>query len=416
MLFLMGFPIIARNKNNERIQCYTHELLPATLPQLMTRQFITDKLLEERKVKRGVRLEIHDKQLPGFGARLYQTKRVFFVTSRIHGRLVRHTFEPGWPTLSLADARERARQWMIVARGGGDPRRTALDTPRTIEELTERYIEKYASVRHKAITLAHNRGYARKLNESFRERPIAGIQLADLNHFLDGFSNTPVLRNRLRSFLRQLFNWAVQRGYLDASPADKLERPWKEKSRERVLSADEIARIWNASRETGYPLGSAIMVQFAVGGQRSGDVDRMRWNEIDGDLWTILEPTKSESVHVVPLTGFALELLEELPRFDGPYVFSYSGGQRPMTPHTPKMTALKEMAGVPNWRRHDIRRTVATLLGDELGAQPHVAELLQNRHTIIKGVVQTYNRAVYLKEKRDALEALAGYLRGVLHG
>ena len=66
------------------------------------------------------------------------------------------------------------------------------------------------------------------------------------------------------------------------------------------------------------------------------------------------------------------------------------------------------------WTLHDIRRTVATRMGD-LGVQPHIVEAVLNHisgHK--KGVAGTYNRSVYAKEKRAALETWASHLEGLL--
>jgi hypothetical protein len=65
------------------------------------------------------------------------------------------------------------------------------------------------------------------------------------------------------------------------------------------------------------------------------------------------------------------------------------------------------------WRVHDIRRTVATRLGD-IGVLPHVVEAILNHVSGHKaGVAGIYNRAAYAAEKRDALEKWAAF---VMHG
>ena len=73
----------------------------------------------------------------------------------------------------------------------------------------------------------------------------------------------------------------------------------------------------------------------------------------------------------------------------------------------------KEMAGVDDWRPHDLRRTVRTRLG-EIGTPPHIAELVLN-HTV-KGLQAVYDRYEYTKEKREALDKWAEHLRGIVEG
>jgi len=69
-------------------------------------------------------------------------------------------------------------------------------------------------------------------------------------------------------------------------------------------------------------------------GQRLREVAEMTWNEVDLDkgLWTIpLERMKGEAAHEVPLAPAAVEVLRGMPRWSGEYVFSTTGGKRPIS-------------------------------------------------------------------------------------
>jgi hypothetical protein len=68
------------------------------------------------------------------------------------------------------------------------------------------------------------------------------------------------------------------------------------------------------------------------------------------------------------------------------------------------------------WRFHDIRRTVATRLGD-LGVQPHIIEAVLNRVSRHKaGVAGICNQATYAAEKAAALSLWANHLRSLVGG
>jgi hypothetical protein len=68
---------------------------------------------------------------------------------------------------------------------------------------------------------------------------------------------------------------------------------------------------------------------------------------------------------------------------------------------------------MPGWRLHDIRRTVATRLGD-LGVLPHVVEAILNHVGGFRsGVAGVYNLARYEAEMRDALTRWADYVEGL---
>ena len=69
---------------------------------------------------------------------------------------------------------------------------------------------------------------------------------------------------------------------------------------------------------------------------------------------------------------------------------------------------------MPGWRLHDIRRTVATRLGD-LGVLPHVVEAILNHVGGFRsGVAGVYNLARYEAEMRDALTRWADYVEALV--
>ena len=64
----------------------------------------------------------------------------------------------------------------------------------------------------------------------------------------------------------------------------------------------------------------------------------------------------------------------------------------------------------PPWRLHDIRRTVATRLGD-IGVLPHVVEAILNHVSGHRaGVAGVYNRSTYASEKRAAIDVWAKHV------
>jgi integrase len=68
------------------------------------------------------------------------------------------------------------------------------------------------------------------------------------------------------------------------------------------------------------------------------------------------------------------------------------------------------------WRLHDIRRTVATRMGD-LGVQPHVIEAILNHVSGHKaGVAGVYNRASYAAEKNAALRLWGDHVTELAQG
>lgn len=244
--------------------------------------------------------------------------------------------------------------------------------------------------------------------------PIKDITRTHIRVLLDGVmdAGTSITANRVWATISKLFNWSVERGYIEIAPSTGMRAPAKEISRDRVLTLDEIKAIWQATESMGYPFGYWVQMMFATGGQRSGDVSRMQWPEIRGDWWEISNPTKSTTPHRVPLSKLALNILQQCPRFEDPYVFSTRAGQVPISGYSKAKRLLDSHAHVPDWRFHDIRRTSATLFGELLGKHPYVIERIQNRKSgTIRGVMAVYNRASYEKEISAALSDWAHLLQ-----
>jgi integrase len=174
-----------------------------------------------------------------------------------------------------------------------------------------------------------------------------------------------------------------------------------------------------ACREDDY---GRIVYLLALTGQRREEVGGMRWDELDLDarLWRIPpERTKNHRPHDVPLSGPALQILAKVIRRDRPFVFGEGDG--PFQGWSKAKSALdKRIADAGStpapWRLHDLRRTVATRMGD-LGIEPHVVEAVLNHVSGTKaGVAGVYNRSLYAGEKRAALALWADHVMSTFQG
>lgn len=142
-------------------------------------------------------------------------------------------------------------------------------------------------------------------------------------------------------------------------------------------------------------------------GQRRGEMAHMRWSEIDLDnkIWVIpTERSKNGKPHVVPLSAYALALLNEIPRFlDCDFVFTTTR-RSPISGFSKALRRLWAATDATDWRLHDLRRTAASGMA-RASVPPHVVEKVLNHISgTISGVAAVYNRYAYDPEKRDALE------------
>src|SRR5262245_26413820 len=93
-----------------------------------------------------------DRTTPGFGLRVsFGGRKAWVVRYHVNGRLRRLTLGP-YPTIGLADARDRARAALLQVASGSDPAaaKQAARHAETFGELTLEYMEHYAKIRKKS--------------------------------------------------------------------------------------------------------------------------------------------------------------------------------------------------------------------------------------------------------------------------
>jgi integrase len=194
-------------------------------------------------------------------------------------------------------------------------------------------------------------------------------------------------------------------------------RPIVPKPRERVLSDDELAEVWRAAGDNTY---GTIVRLLILTGQRREEIGGLRWSEIDFAAQTIRLPgerAKNHRPHDVPLSDPSMRLITALPRrLDSDFVFGIRGFPIPKRALDERIAAACQAPMAP-WVLHDLRRSLATGLGERLGVLPHVVEAILNHVDGHKrGVAGVYNRASYDKEKRAALDMWAAHVLGLVEG
>jgi integrase len=180
-----------------------------------------------------------------------------------------------------------------------------------------------------------------------------------------------------------------------------------------VLSNVELGAVWRAAGPGDF---GDIVRLLILTGQRRDEVGAMWWSELDLEaaVWTIpATRTKNSRAHTVPLSPAAVQILSARVRQVGrEYVFGSRAG--PFQGWSRAKAALDaRVALTAPWRLHDLRRSLATGLGD-IGVLPHVVEALLNHLSGFRGgVAGTYNYAAYASEKRDALNRWADHVKQV---
>ena len=328
----------------------------------MPRQKLSDPLLKGSKLGSGQsQVDYWDTLTPGFGVRVSPGgRKSFVVLTRIGGRIRRFTLKPPYPSLSLADARAQAASIIKNGQAGLDPVATARAQRRnSFAAVAADFVDAHA--RH----LRTGKEFERKINVEllphWGDRPIAGITRSEVKALLrDKARQSPISANRLAALISKLFAWALEEEIIEASPAARLPRFGVEQERERSLTDHEIRILWDALTRKGYPFGPLFKF-LLVTGQRRGEAAHMRWSEIEGSGWLLPGArAKSGQGHRIPLSTLALDILDTVPQ-TGELVFS-SRNDRPLQGWSQVKIRIDALCAepIPNWRFHDLRRTMAT--------------------------------------------------------
>ena len=335
-----------------------------------------------------------------------------------------------YPAIDLKSAREVAQGFLVEVAKGGDPaadRKAAragekISSERDlVEKVVDQFIERYAKANQRSWEETR-RILDREVVKAWRGRHLAAIGRADVHELLDSIVDrgAPIMANRVLAALRKMCNWAVDRGIVTTSPCDKLKAPSAERSRDRVLSDDELRSLWTACDGLGWPFGPLVRLLILTG-QRRDEVGRMRWSELDLDagLWTMpRERAKNNSAHVVALSPPALAILRALPRVNGSDLIFTTNGRTAVSGFgTAKNRLDKAMGeGVPAWVIHDIRRTFASGLARLGVALPTIEKALNHVSGSFKGVAGVYNRHDFGPERKHAFALWGSFVERLVTG
>jgi integrase len=218
----------------------------------------------------------------------------------------------------------------------------------------------------------------------------------------------PVAANRTRSSISAMLNWAMKAGRADTNPAAFTNKE-TEKPRDRVLTSGELAKVWTALPDGDF--GTIVKLLMLLGLRRE-EIGGLRWSEIDMKRGTITLPpsrVKNNRQHIVPMSEPVRSLIKSIRKRPGrDFVFGQGNGG--FSGWSRCKGRLDADVTLPAWTLHDVRRSVATRMGD-LGVKPHVIEAALNHVTGHKaGVAGIYNRSPYEKEVRKALTLWANHV------
>lgn len=334
-----------------------------------------------------------------------------------------------YPATKLAEAREKHGQAVALVKQGIDPK-SAMESAKakniampTLSELFDEWLKvkidtaatggkKFSS----RTTLDYQRIFDRHLAPKLGKVRVCDLSRAVLFSHLERIEAQEGTRKAL-GLLNQVLDRAVDLEHIALNPALTI-KPKKVggtvgKPRDRYLSKDELRALWRALARSiegagplskgGNGLASNCVTSLAIAdclrlllltAARRSEAAGMRFDQIDGDRWSIPE-TKNGRSHVVTLHPLALEIVERHRALSrGPWVFeSISKPGEAITADAVTRALdrirVKFVAELEHFQVHDLRRSVATGCGEYLDAPERLIEKLLNHQGADK-LMRTY--------------------------
>jgi integrase len=410
---------------------------------------LTDRTIRDAKPKATVyRLRDTNVVCRGFGATIAPSgAKTFFLsyTSPEDGK--RKQVAIGrFPAMSLREARLKAGELRGSVDDGKDPaaekqhaiaQRIDQRSLGTLGDLLDLYVADLETD-GKRTAAEVKRISGKDIPPALLARPAHLITKDDILDILTPIAQrgAPVHSDNVRAYLRAAFELGLNAGSmtrwrgrsvkfdLGHNPVLTVKKTVTRKSKgNRALSRDEIRALWHTDQLTA-PMLLALKMLLATG-QRVEEVLHAGWHEFDRHqrVWIIPGERrktrgKTSEPHIVPLTEFHLQLLDEIrgETSHDTYLFPAQGGQSPRRYDalTHAVRRYVQVSGMSGFSPRDIRRTFKTVAGS-LGIALEMRNRLQGHAMTDVGSVH-YDRYDYLAEKNAAMQAWADGLAEIVGG
>lgn len=348
---------------------------------------------------------------------------------RFHGK--RGTLAFGvYPTVSLADAREKRRQAKAMLESGLNPAvqrklekvAAKAGAANSFKAVALEYLDKLEREGRAQVTLTKKRWLLGFAIADIGNRPIAEITAPELLASLRRIeaSGRYETARRARSDCGEVFRYAIATGRaerdISADLRGALTAPVVS-HRAAIVEPRAIGDLLRAiDGYAGQPLTLAALKLASLTFVRPGELRHAEWSEfdLDGAMWTIpAAKMKMRRPHLVPLSRQALAVVRALQPLTGAgrYLFpSLRSTVRPMSENTVNAALRRLGYSADEMTGHGFRSMAATRL-NEMGKWNPDAIERQLAHQEENAVRSAYtSQAEYLDERRAMMQAWADYL------
>jgi integrase len=361
---------------------------------------------------------VWDDKLEGFGVRVYPrdrkevSKRVYVFQYKV-GKQTRRLVLGPHGAITAEEARKRAARERGKVSDGRDPaaERKAEMKAQTVKELCDAYLEAtdkglvMGKRRRpkKASTIATDRGrIERHILPLLGNRKVKDLTAPDIIKFMrdvtagktacdvktgkrgraivEGGAGTAA---RTVGLLGGILSYAVSEGIIATNPARGIKRP-SDNRREARLTPDEYRALGKAldaaDNEAENSTVIAIARLLAYTGCRRGEIENLKWSEVDEAGQCLRLSDSKEGASIRPAGTAVFDVLRKVDRREkSPYVFPGASDDKPFKGFPKGWLRIAKRAGFSH-TPHVLRHSHASVAND-LGLTEATISAIQGRST-----------------------------------
>lgn len=326
-----------------------------------------------------------DTELPGLLLKVMPSgKRTYYLRYKdTHGRTKEKSLFDA-KVVSLNDARQKAKEILSALALGQDPfaeQQARNATPTLAAFYHTSYLPHIKAHKPKswttdeaAMRLHVLPALGKKYLDDIKRRDIQALVTQHSRHY------KPASTNRMLNVLHRLLACAVEWEVtgITRNPASGVKKLKENNQRQRYLSESELKRLWQELETSECTSITALLKMLLLTGARKSEAARAQWRDIDfqNQQWRIPE-NKTGQVRYVPLSNMAIKMLRQLDKVAGcDYLFPNPKTLLPYDNIFHTWRNIRNAAGIPDIRIHDLRHSYASFLVNEGIAIYNVAQIL----------------------------------------
>ncbi len=331
-------------------------------------QHVVDNELKLEEGKKSS--EAVDDQRSGLYVKLTTSSNVYYLRYKnVQGKTC-HQKVGRTDQVSLSDARKRVNQLKSDIANGNDPREQAhakKAVPTFAEFFTEQYLP-HAKSRKRSWNKDESM-FRVRLNDVFGSKRLNQINRRDVvtlhTRLLEVDGLSPASCDHHLKLMRRMFNLAVEWEIIEKNPLSRISLYKADNMVENYLNEEQLKRLLHVLHTDKNRMTCNVMLFLLSTGARLNEALSAKHSQVDkiNRVWVIpATNSKSKKVRSVPLNQSALDVLAQLGTEGHEYLFMSNRSDTHLKEIHTGWKTLREKAGLPHLRIHDLRHSFASFL------------------------------------------------------